>query len=215
MKFIIFDLDDTLLCGDSEKYWSNFMVKKGLLKEQNHLEKINQFDDDYRNGVLDFEEYSSYILSPLKGIKEEEIDILLKEFIPESINELSDNLTKKFLDEAKTADVVLIASAALDFLVKGFASYFQINLSIGTQVEIKDSTVTGKLVGKGAFGKGKLNAVKNWCLKNQLKLSDASFYSDSINDLPLLEACGKPVVVNPDKVLMEIADNRSYKIIQR
>lgn len=215
MKFIIFDLDDTLLCGDCEKYWSDFMVKKGLLSEQNHLEKINKFDEDYRKGVLDFEEYSSYILSPLKGLKEEKIDILLKEFIPESINELSDNLTEYLLNEAKKADTILIASGSLDFLVKGFANHFQIKSFIGTQVEIKNDIVTGRLVGKETFGKGKLSAVKNWCSKNQLKLGDSTFYTDSINDLPLLEACGRPIAVNPDKMLMEVAIKRSYEIIKR
>ena len=78
MKFIIFDLDDTLLCGDCERYWSNFMINKGLLKEDDHFAKINQFDEDYRNGVLNFALYSSYIQGPLKGSSQDEVNFFFK-----------------------------------------------------------------------------------------------------------------------------------------
>ena len=77
MKFIIFDLDDTLLCGDCERYWSDFMIKKNLLKEGDHTAKINQFDDDYRKGILDFDSYSSYIQEPLRGRNLDEVNSLI------------------------------------------------------------------------------------------------------------------------------------------
>ena len=89
MKFIIFDLDDTLLCGDCERYWSDFMIKKNLLEEDNHIAKINQFDEDYRKGILNFDFYSSYIQEPLKGRTLDEVNSFLKEFIPNVINELT------------------------------------------------------------------------------------------------------------------------------
>ena len=215
MKFIIFDLDDTLLNGDCERDWSSFMINKGLLEEENHLSKINKFDVDYRNGSLDFKEYSSYIQGPLKGKNQDEVSSFLKEFIPSVIGKLSDDLTKKLLTEARTADKVLIASGSHDFLVKGFADYFKIESSIGTPVEIKDNIFTGNLSGEPTFKEGKVNAVDSWCYRNNLKISDSIFYSDSINDLPMFEVCGRPIAVNPDKLLKEIAIKRSYEIISR
>ena len=215
MKFIIFDLDDTLLCGDCERYWSNFMINKGLLKEDDHFAKINQFDEDYRNGVLNFDLYSSYIQEPLKGNSQDEVSSFLKEFIPSVINELSDDLTRKLILESRSADKVLIASGSHDFLVKGFADYFEIESSIGTPVEIKNNIFTGNLSGEPTFKYGKVSAVKSWCSENNLKISDSIFYSDSINDLPMFEVCGEPIAVNPDKLLKEIAIKRSYEIIER
>ena len=215
MKFIIFDLDDTLLCGDCERYWSNFMINKGLLKEDDHFAKINQFDEDYRNGVLNFALYSSYIQGPLKGSSQDEVNFFLKEFIPSVINELSDDLTRKFILESRSADKVLIASGSHDFLVKGFADYFEIESSIGTPVEVKNNIFTGNLSGEPTFKYGKVSAVKAWCSENNLKISDSIFYSDSINDLPMFDVCGEPIAVNPDKLLKEIAIKRSYEIIER
>ena len=215
MKFIIFDLDDTLLCGDCERYWSDFMIKKNLLKEDDHTAKINQFDDDYRKGILNFDLYSSYIQEPLKGRNLDEVNSFIKEFIPNVIDELSDSLTKKFILESKSADKVLIASGSHDFLVKGFADYFEIESSIGTPVEIKNNIFTGNLSGEPTFKYGKVNAVKVWCSENNLKISDSIFYSDSINDLPMFEVCGQPIAVNPDKLLKDIAIKRSYEIIER
>ena len=124
-------------------------------------------------------------------------------------------MTKNLLLKAKEADKSLIASGSLDFLVKGFANRFEIDSVIGTQIEIKDNIITGKLAGKASFREGKLELVKNWCSENNLNLGDAVFYSDSINDLPMFEACGKPIVVNPDEILRNLAVNRSYKIIER
>tara|TARA_Y100001936_G_scaffold24479_1_gene22372 strand:- start:964 stop:1611 length:648 start_codon:yes stop_codon:yes gene_type:complete len=215
MKFIIFDLDDTLLCGDCEARWLNFLVIKGLLDSDKNSAKLNQFDIDYRKGILDFDEYSSYVQAPLKNLDTTTVENLLDEFIKKNINDLTDDLTNELLKEAKSADKVLIASGSHDFLVKGFAKYFQIEFSIGTPVEIKKDVFTGKLSGEPTFSEGKVRAVKNWCSKNNLKIEESIFYSDSINDLPMLEACGEPIVVNPDNKLKKIATERSYKILNR
>ena len=215
MKFIIFDLDDTLLCGDCEAGWINFLVSKGLLDNENHKSKLNQFDIDYRQGILNFDEYSTYIQEPLKNLDIITVENLVEEFIQKNIDNLTDDLTADLLNEAKSADKVLIASGSHDFLVKGFAEYFDIESSIGTPVEIKNDIFTGSLSGEPTFSDGKVKAVKNWCFTNDLKIQDSIFYSDSINDLPMFEACGDPIVVNPDDNLKEIAINRSYKILNR
>ena len=213
MNFIIFDLDDTLLCGDCEREWINFLFSKGLLKDPETI--LNKFDLEYRKGVLNFVEYSRFIQKPIKGLSKEKVNIFIDEFIQKKIENLTDNLTKELLDEAKSANKVLIASGSHDFLVRRIANFFGINSSIGTPVEIKNDIFSGELSGEPTFAEGKVRAVEKWCSQNDQKIKESIFYSDSINDLPMLEACGLPIVVDPDEKLKKISEERAYRIISR
>lgn len=213
MKFIVFDLDDTLLSGDCEREWITFLTSKGLMNDSSA--KLDQFDLDYRKGILDFEEYSTFIQKPIMGLTREELDNLVEEFIQKNIHHLTDNLTRDLLNEASSADKVLIASGSHDFLVKGFADFFKIDSSIGTPVELKNNIFTGQLSGEPTFSDGKVRAVEKWCNSNDIEVKDSIFYSDSINDLPMFEVCGVPVAVNPDEKLKKIAKERAFKVIYR
>ena len=213
MKFIIFDLDDTLLSGDCEREWITFLTSKGLMNDSSA--KLDQFDLDYRKGILDFEEYSTFVQKPIMGLTREELDNLIEEFIQKNIHDLTDNLTKDLLNEASSADKVLIASGSHDFLVKGFADFFKIDSSIGTPVELKNNIFTGQLSGEPTFSDGKVRAVEKWCNSNDIEVKDSIFYSDSINDLPMFEVCGVPIAVNPDEKLKKIAKERAFKVIYR
>ena len=213
MKFIIFDLDDTLLSGDCEREWITFLTSKGLMNDSSA--ELDRFDLDYRIGILDFEEYSTFVQKPIMGLTREELDNLIEEFIQKNINDLTDNLTKDLLNEASSADKVLIASGSHDFLVKGFADFFKIDSSIGTPVELKNNIFTGQLSGEPTFSDGKVRAVEKWCNINDIEVKDSIFYSDSINDLPMFEVCGVPIAVNPDEKLKKIAKERAFKVIYR
>ena len=213
MKFIIFDLDDTLLSGDCEREWITFLTSKGLMNDSST--ELDRFDLDYRKGILDFEEYSTFVQKPIMGLTREELDNLIEEFIQKNIHDLTDNLTKDLLNEASSADKVLIASGSHDFLVKGFADFFKIDSSIGTPVELKNNIFSGQLSGEPTFGDGKVRAVEKWCNSNDVEIKDSIFYSDSINDLPMFEVCGVPIVVNPDEKLKKIAKERAFKVIYR
>ena len=213
MKFIIFDLDDTLLSGDCEREWITFLTSKGLMNDSSA--ELDRFDLDYRKGILNFEEYSTFVQKPIMGLTREELDNLIEEFIQKNIHDLTDNLTKDLLNEASFADKVLIASGSHDFLVKGFADFFKIDSSIGTPVELKNNIFTGQLSGEPTFSDGKVRAVEKWCNSNDIEVKDSIFYSDSINDLPMFEVCGVPVAVNPDEKLKKIAKERAFKVIYR
>lgn len=213
MKFIIFDLDDTLLSGDCEREWITFLTSKGLMNDSSA--ELDRFDLDYRKGILDFEEYSTFVQKPIMGLTREELDNLIEEFIQKNINDLTDNLTKDLLNEASFADKVLIASGSHDFLVKGFADFFKIDSSIGTPVELKNNIFSGQLSGEPTFGDGKVRAVEKWCNSNDVEIKDSIFYSDSINDLPMFEVCGVPIAVNPDEKLKKIAKERAFRVINR
>ena len=213
MKFIIFDLDDTLLSGDCEREWITFLTSKGLMNDSSA--ELDRFDLDYRKGILDFEEYSTFVQKPIMGLTREELDNLVEEFIQKNIHHLTDNLTRDLLNEASSADKVLIASGSHDFLVKGFADFFKIDSSIGTPVELKNNIFTGQLSGEPTFSDGKVRAVEKWCNINDIEVKDSIFYSDSINDLPMFEVCGVPIAVNPDEKLKKIAKERDFKVIYR
>lgn len=213
MKFIIFDLDDTLLSGDCEREWITFLTSKGLMNDSSA--ELDRFDLNYRKGILDFEEYSTFVQKPIMGLTREELDNLIEEFIQKNIHDLTDNLTKDLLNEASFADKVLIASGSHDFLVKGFADFFKIDSSIGTPVELKNNIFTGQLSGEPTFSDGKVRAVEKWCNINDIEVKDSIFYSDSINDLPMFEVCGVPIAVNPDEKLKKIAKERAFKVIYR
>ena len=213
MKFIIFDLDDTLLSGDCEREWITFLTSKGLMNDSSA--ELDRFDLDYRKGILNFEEYSTFVQKPIMGLTREELDNLIEEFIQKNIHDLTDNLTKDLLNEASFADKVLIASGSHDFLVKGFADFFKIDSSIGTPVELKNNIFSGQLSGEPTFGDGKVRAVEKWCNSNDVEIKDSIFYSDSINDLPMFEVCGVPIAVNPDEKLKKIAKERAFKVIYR
>jgi len=94
-------------------------------------------------------------------------------------------------------------------------NFFKIDFGIGTTAELKNNIFTGHFLGEPTFSKGKVKAVEKWCLDNGLKVNQSIFYSDSINDLPMFEVCGVPIAVNPDDKLRKIAEERSFRVINR
>ena len=213
-KLVIFDLDDTLLCTDSEFHFTKYVVKRGMLDKDFYLKKIKAFDKDYRSGNLDFKDYMRFLLYPLIGKNKKELDLLVANFINSSKDILTDNLTFELLEKHKK-DIVLIASGALDFIVKGFANYFEVEEFLGTKTEFVEDKVTGETIGEPNFDKGKLAYVSEWCKKKGLNLAEATFYTDSIHDLPLVEKCKNSIVVSPDERLKEHAEKNNLQIITR
>ena len=154
-KLVIFDLDDTLLCADSEFHFTKYIVKQGMLDKDFYLEKVKGFDKDYRSGNLNFKDYMRFLLYPLIGKTKNEVDLLVTSFINSSKDILMDDLTFELLEKHKKDDL-LIASGALDFIVKGFAIYFGVDEFLGTKTEFKEDKVTGQTSGEPNFDKGKL-----------------------------------------------------------
>ena len=213
-KLVIFDLDDTLLCADSEFHFTKYIVKQGMLDKDFYIEKIKAFDKDYRLGNLNFKDYMKFLLYPLIGKGKNEVDLLVTSFIDFSKDILIDDLTFELLEKHKKDDV-LIASGALDFIVKGFANYFGVEEFLGTKTEFVDNKVTGETIGEPNFDKGKLVHVQEWCKKRHVNLEKATFYTDSIHDLPLLEKCKNSIVVSPDEKLKKHAEDNNLQVIKR
>ena len=211
----IFDLDNTILNGDSDYSWINFLIEKRLVDKDEYERKNKYFYNQYYQGKLNYDEWAEFALTTIKGKKPEEIEDILSKFLNEIIEPMINIYALKLLhDHTHNNDIMLLASATNSVIVEPIAKRLGFKNIVSTQVEIIDEIYTGKVLGIPALSEGKLIKVKEWMLQNSIESFDnTSFYSDSMNDLPLLAAVSKPVAVNPDDMLREECRKRSWKII--
>ena len=211
----IFDLDNTILNGDSDYSWINFLIEKRLVDKDEYERKNKYFYDQYYQGKLNYDEWAEFALTTIKGKKPEEIEDILSKFLSEIIEPMINIYALKLLhDHTHNNDIMLLASATNSVIVEPIAKRLGFKNIVSTEVEIIDEIYTGKVLGIPALSEGKLIKVKEWMLQNSIESFDnTSFYSDSINDLALLAAVSKPVAVNPDDMLREECRNRSWEII--
>ena len=211
---VIFDLDNTILNGDSDYAMINYLVHTQALDER--AGKQNQiFIEDYQRGELDFDAYTTFALSAYIGMTRTEINEYMRPFVTKVIEPMINTLALKIIhDHGDSGDTILLASATNELIVQPIAKRLDIQNVIGTQVKFINDKCTGEYIPPSALGEGKLQLVQQWMQKNNFDdFSGATFYSDSINDLPLLEAVDFPKAVNPDAMLEKISLERGWEII--
>ena len=213
-SLVIFDLDNTILNGDSDYAMVNYLVQTNILDESAAIQN-QQFIEDYNRGELDFDAYTSFALSAYIGLTLEEINQLILPFVAKVIEPLINIFALKMIhDHGDQGDTILLASATNELIVRPIAQRLDIPNVIGTQVEFINNQCSGAYIPPSALGAGKLELVTQWMARNDYtEFEDVTFYSDSINDLPLLEAVGHPKVVSPDPALEKIAAARGWAII--
>ena len=209
MKLVLFDLDDTLLNGDTEGEWVKFMIDNEIVKDKSFLEEMSIFTGNYRKGRLDIFEYSNFLLGPLSGINELYLKEKVKEFSKEVVERLSDFTTHDLL-KRHASDECVITSGTLSFLVKEISNELGVERCFGTDAEIIKGSYTGKVLGHPNFSEEKVRRIKHWI--GDKSFEDIFAYSDSIHDLALLEFSNFPTAVNPDTQLLEVAKQRRWKI---
>ena len=215
MKLTIFDLDNTILKGDSDYSWIEFLINNNHVDGDFYRNKNDYFYDQYVEGKLDIHEYCEFALSTFivlgKEKAEKLLDIFMKEIIEPMINIYILRILHKHYE---AGDTLLLASATNSILVNRIGARLEFKNIIGTDPEVKDGSITGKILGDPAIGDGKLKKVVSWMRDNgKLDFSKTTFYSDSINDLPLLESVEKPIAVNPDDRLREVSVLRGWEIV--
>lgn len=215
MKLTIFDLDNTILKGDSDYSWIEFLIINNHVDGDFYRNKNDYFYDQYVEGKLDIHEYCEFALSTFivmgKEKAEKLLDIFMKEIIEPMINIYILRILHKHYE---AGDTLLLASATNSILVNRIGARLEFKNIIGTDPEVKDGSITGKILGDPAIGDGKLKKVVSWMRDNgKLDFSETTFYSDSINDLPLLESVEKPIAVNPDDRLREVSVLRGWEIV--
>ena len=211
---VIFDLDNTILNGDSDYAMINYLVHTQVLDAS--AEKQNKiFIDDYQRGELDFDAYTTFALSAYIGMTHSEIYEYMLPFVAKVIEPMINTLALKIIhDHGDRGDAILLASATNELIVRPIAERLDIQNVIGTQVKFNDGKCTGEYIPPSALGAGKLHLVMQWMHDNGYEdFKDVTFYSDSINDLPLLEAVDFPKAVNPDAMLEKISLERGWEII--
>ena len=212
-ELLIFDLDNTLLAGDSDRNWGIFLAEQKVV-ESSYLDESEKFYNNYYDGSLDIDGFLSFCLKPLI---ENDMEYLLKlrqQFIEDKIKPIVTQPGKEIINHAlQNGKTVVIATATNDFVTRPIADLFNVQTLIATEFEIKNQQFTGKVIDAPCFREGKLNKVQKWVDDNNFDLSKASFYSDSFNDLPLLEKVKTPVIVDGDDKLVEIGKNRDWDCV--
>ena len=215
-KLIIFDLDNTILNGDSDYSWIKFLIDSGQVDYDEYTKKNEYFYGQYYQGNLDYDAWAEFALSTFKDKTPEQLKELLAEFLNSIIEPMINIYALRLLHEhSHNNDFMLLASATNSIIVQPIAERLGFKHIIATDAEIIDGRYTGKIKGESALGKGKLNKVKQWMNKNGFtNFENTTFYSDSINDLPLLLEVSNPIGVNPDEQLRTVCWEANWEIIE-
>lgn len=217
MQLALFDLDNTLLAGDSDYQWGQFLMEEGLLERELHQAKNLQFYEDYKAGELDIYAFLEFQLKPLSEHKRAELDKLHERYMQRKILPMMTDKAKELVEKHKAnGDVMLIITATNSFVTNPIAKAFGIDDLIGTTPEEVDGEFTGRVTGTPSFQQGKVTRLHEWLAERGQSLSDFEttwFYSDSHNDLPLMKLVDKPVAVDPDPVLKAYADEQGWPVI--
>ena len=212
-ELLIFDLDNTLLAGDSDRNWGIFLAEQKVV-ESSYLDESEKFYDNYYDGSLDIDGFLSFCLKPLIENDMSYLLELRKQFIEDKIKPIITEPGREIINQAiEDGKTVIIATATNDFVTRPIADLFNVRTLIATEFEVINQKFTGKVLNTPCFREGKVSKVKKWVDDNNFDLSKASFYSDSFNDLPLLEKVKNPVIVDGDDKLLEIGKNRNWDCI--
>ena len=215
MNLALFDLDYTLLAGDSDHAWGEFLVRAGLIDGLDFKRRNDAFWAQYKAGILKIDEYLTFALSFIAGKSVEEMAPLHARYIEEAVKPM---VRQPALDLVKRheGDLTCIVTATNEFLTSPAPALFGVDHLIACQVEINEGRYTGRSFGVPSMGKGKITRVEQWLEtrgQSFASFDKVFFYSDSLNDLPLLEAVSHPVAVNPDAVLREHARTQGWPIL--
>tara|TARA_B100001996_G_scaffold365521_1_gene335484 strand:+ start:27 stop:704 length:678 start_codon:yes stop_codon:yes gene_type:complete len=215
-RLALFDLDNTLLDGDSDHAWGEFLIDRGLADKKIHRARNDQFYRDYLDENLDIFAYVAFTLEPILRYTNEQRNSLRKDFMRYSINSMILNKARNLIDKHKSqGDLCIIITATNSFITEPIANAFKIDNLIATEVETAEEYLTGKILGTPCYQDGKVVKLKQWLALQSDKLSIANsvFYSDSVNDLALLEAVKEPIAVDPDHKLLQISRDRNWQIL--
>ncbi len=214
MSLAIFDLDNTLIDGDSDHLWGIFLCEEGIVDAVEYSKLNDQFYSNYLAGSLDILAYQKFALRPLASTPLEKLEELRLKFLTKIIHQIILGKAKKLIQQhVRKGDHPMIITATNDFVARPIAALLGISDLLACTAEFKDGSYTGETLGIPTFREGKVSRLKEWVEANSEDLEGAWFYSDSHNDLPLLEFIDNPVAVDPDKTLREIANRRGWNII--
>ncbi|MEN9429729.1 MAG: hypothetical protein RJA86_588 [Pseudomonadota bacterium] len=214
MKLAIFDLDNTLIAGDSDHAWGEFLVRRGLVDKVSYQATNDQFYADYCAGRLDIIAYSEFVFGFLAQHELNTLQALHHEFMTEVIRPIMLSKAQTLIEQhRRVGDRLLIITATNRFITEPIAQAFGIPELLATDPEYINGKYTGKVLGVPCYKEGKITRFQAWLAQQTDQFDDIYFYSDSHNDLPLLKQVNQPVVVNPDAILADYATKAGWPIV--
>lgn len=214
MSLAIFDLDNTLLNGDSDHLWGVFLAEQGIVDGEWYERENNRFYQEYKEGRLDIFEFLRFSLKPLSEHPPAQLQQWHQAFMREKIEPIMLPAARALVDKHRAAgDTLMIITATNAFVTAPIAAAFGIDNLIATEPEMVEGRYTGNVAGTPCFQEGKVIRLKQWLEQHRQNLAGSSFYSDSHNDLPLLSQVERPVAVDPDEILATHATTHGWSII--
>ena len=214
LSLAIFDLDHTLLRGDSDHAWGQFLVEQHIVDGESYRRENDRYYAEYQAGTLDIHQYLAFALRPLTQHDQSTLAAWHRQFMQSKIQPMITPAARALVDKHRQrGDTLLIITSTNRFVTAPIARAFGIDHLLATEPEIVDGRFTGRVTGTPCFREGKLARLKEWLAAQRESLDDNWCYSDSHNDLPLLQIARHPVAVNPDATLADEARARGWPIL--
>jgi len=212
MPLAIFDLDNTLIGGDSDYLWGEFLCDEGIITDRESFQKMNDyFYHQYEIGELDIYAWAEFSFKVLSEHSFDKLNQLRKDFMETKIRPIFLEKAQNCIDNhKKNGDSVLVITASNTFVTKPIVEMYGIEHLLATEPEFVSGRFTGKVSGIPCFQSGKIDNLMPWLEKNNENLIGSYFYSDSHNDLPLLELVDNPVAINGDLILTAVANENGW-----
>ncbi len=214
MALAIFDLDNTLIGGDSDHLWGEFVCERGLVDSDAFAARNDQFYEDYKSGNLDIDAYLRFALAPLKDRDPELLAAWHRDFMTTKIEPVMlPRATQLIANHRERRDQLLIITATNEFITRPIAAALGIEDILACEAQVRNGRYTGEPQGVPSYHEGKVVRLEQWLRGRDISLEGAYFYSDSHNDLPLLEQVDKPIAVDPDPTLLARAREAGWPVI--
>lgn len=211
MRLAIFDLDNTLLAGDSDYGWGKFLAEQGIVDGKAYERENQRFYEEYQAGTLNIHDYLAFSLKPLQNEKPDHLAQLHNQFMDEVVRPMITPASRQLLAlHQARGDTLLIITATNSFITAPIAQELGVDNLIATDPELQNGRYTGQVAGMPCFREGKVERLLDWLQVTGRNLAESYFYSDSHNDLPLLEMVTHPVAVDADETLADHAAARGW-----
>ena len=214
MKLAIFDLDNTLIAGDSDCLWGEFLSEQGYIDSKAYQAGHEKFYQEYVNGVMDIHAFLEFQLKVLADNDRLQLEEWRKNYVEEKIKPIILTKAIELIDEHRQKEhELLIITATNRFITEPIANEFEIDNLIACEPELIDGQYTGKVIGTPSYAEGKVIRLNDWLKNHEQKLEESWFYSDSHNDIPLLQEVDHAVAVDADKTLITEAKEQNWPVI--
>lgn len=214
MSLAIFDLDNTLIGGDSDHLWGEFLIEQELVDAESYRQQNDGFYQQYQQGSLNIFEYLEFALSPLSRFSSSELDVLHQRFMEQKITPILLPKAQQLVSKHRAqGDTLLIITATNRFITGPIAKALDIGHLLASEGEVVDGRYSGRVQGTPCFQEGKVIRLKEWLTEHDEPLTNSYFYSDSANDIPLLELVDNPIAVDPDPKLAAYAKLKGIPVI--